>query len=654
MTASQSPARSWIVFGRKSVQRTTGSKSSLWETSLVAVGYDLPRHMATICLSPVLGIRCLGLSHIQETVTLVPVGLEVIFSLGLIFARRDAGSLRYILAAEGPAYVLLSVFSFLGHVVPVFKDNPTPFKALDIVISITSFVPILLYTIFLYLFNRRESFPRLSKRFALVSKAFLFAVIPIIVVTGEIGSFIGIKYRQDPDPDNGTLYYILGGPGLTAHEFARELLSSTLLALLTAAQALTFLLFFVRLASGLVKQRNIEDRAATEREGVLFRGQGWLVVGMKLSMCETALGWVAPSFGLLFTRRGIRLIGRACIIIGVVKGPERREEFIILDNENGNNFRSGTRKLRVSGLRLHISTPTLIETSMTQRLSRMTFLRPFRQSGLGPDPMPSTSRRVSAVPSDNRVTVVHNYGHAPTLVLNLSSPGLPTVEAIAAMSEKLRSRPVSMVVPPPLSNVAPLTAPLPRMHLRPPDNHASTSGNEGRRRSSDGSAPHRRPVRSTVDSGEMRSRRPPQTMPSSPRGPVSFLPEFATTPPNASQRARVSEERARSLQSLSRSEPDRLARDNSAASGLSTEWIASDDDDRESYIKVIGAVQPRVTPDPTRDLAVRTSIVLERLGDVVGPPAAPPSPERALLVRKDSGVLGKDDLVRVRRAKSRY
>ncbi|KAH9077561.1 hypothetical protein EDB83DRAFT_1491396 [Lactarius deliciosus] len=321
--------------------------------------------MATICLSPALGIRCLGLSHIQEAITLVPVGLEVVFSLGLIFAGRDAGSLRYILAAEGPTYVLLSVFSFLGHVVPVFKDNLTPFKALDIVISVTSFVPIPLYTIFLYLFNRRESFPRLSKRFALVSKAFLFAVIPIIVVTGEIGSFIGIKYH--PDPDNGTLYYMLGGPGLTAHEFARELLSSTSLALLTAAQALTFLLFFVRLASGLVKQRNIEDRAATEQEGVLFRGQGWLVVGMKLSMCETALGWVAPSFGLLFTRRGIRLIGRACIIIGVVKGPECREEFIILDNENGNNFRSGTRKLRVSGLRLHISTPTLIETSMTQR-----------------------------------------------------------------------------------------------------------------------------------------------------------------------------------------------------------------------------------------------------------------------------------------------
>ncbi|KAI9438039.1 hypothetical protein H4582DRAFT_1952276 [Lactarius indigo] len=632
--------------------------------------------MAAICLSPVLGLRCLGLSHIQEAITLVPAGLEVVFSLGLIFAGRDAGSLRYLLAAEGPANVLLVVLSFLGHIVPVFADNLTPFKALDIVIGATSFVPILLYTTFLYIFNRKESFPRLSKRFALVSKAFLFAVIPIIVVTNEIGSFIGIKYRSNPDPDNGNMYYQLGGPGLAAHEFARELLSSTSLALLSVAQGLTFLLFFVRLASSLVKQRNIEDSAATEREGVLFRGLGWLTVGMKLSMTETALGWVTPSFGLVLTRRGLRMIGRACIIIGVVKGPERREEFIILDNENGNNFHSGTRKLRVSGLRLHISSPTLIETSMTQRLSRMSFLRPFTRSGPDPEQMPSTSRRASAIPpgmstrtgvkprppplilkpsDDNRVTVVQGHGRAPTLVLNLSATGLPTGDAIAAMSEKLHSRPVSTVVPPPRSDAAPLTEPLPRMHLQPPEIHARISVNDGGRRSSDGSTPYRRPTASPVNSGAMQSRRPPQSMPSSPRGPVSFLPVLATTPPSALlQRARVSEERARALRSLSRSEPDRHARDNSTASGISTGWIASDGDDRESYIKAIGAVQPRVTPNPTRDLAVRTSIVLERLGDVVEPLPPPPSPEQALLVRKDSGVLGKDDLVRVRRAKSYF
>ncbi|KAI9450093.1 hypothetical protein BJY52DRAFT_1419696 [Lactarius psammicola] len=627
--------------------------------------------MATVCLSPVLGLRCLGLSHIQEAITLVPVGLEVIFSLGLIFAGRDAGRIRYLLAAEGPAFLLLSVLSFLGHVVPVFQNNLAPFKALDIVIGATSFVPILLYTTFLYLFNRRESFPRLPMRFALVAKAFLFAVIPIIAVTNEIGSFIGLSYRHDPDPNNANVYYQFSGPGLTPREFARILLSSTSQALLTVAQALTFLMLFVRIASGLVKQRSIEDRSATEQEGVLFRGLGWLAVGMKLSVLETALGWVTPSFGLVFTRRGIRMIGRACVIIGVVKGPERREEFIILDNENGRNFLSGTRKLRVSGLRLHISSPTLIETSMSQRLSRMTFLRPFAQSGSDPEQILSTSQRTSVVPlspsthtpttgakarppplilrrpsNDNRVTVIHSLGRAPTLVLNLSSTGLPSGDAIAAMSEKMHSDPVTAMVPPPHSDTAPRTAPLPRIHLNllPPENHASTSWSDKGRRSSDA-------VAGTLDSGAIQSRRPSRSMPSSPREPFTFHPAAAAIPPSAPQRARASEDRVHALQSAM---PDRHARDNSTASGLSTEWITSEEESREPYIKTIGAVQRRMTPNPTRDLAVRTSIVLERLGDVIAPPAPPPSPEQGLLVRKDSGVLGKDDLVHVRRAKSVY
>jgi hypothetical protein len=107
---------------------------------------------------------------------------------------------------------------------------------------------------------------------------------------------------------------------LSGLEFARELLGSTSLVLMTVAQGLTFILFFMGLTSGLVKLHHIESCAIAEQEGVLFRGLGWLAVGMKFSMLETAFGWITPSFGVIFLRRGIRLIGRACIIIGVVKG----------------------------------------------------------------------------------------------------------------------------------------------------------------------------------------------------------------------------------------------------------------------------------------------------------------------------------------------
>jgi hypothetical protein len=51
--------------------------------------------MGTICLSPAPNLRCVGLSLTQEVVTLVPVALEVIFSLGLALTGRDAGRCVY-------------------------------------------------------------------------------------------------------------------------------------------------------------------------------------------------------------------------------------------------------------------------------------------------------------------------------------------------------------------------------------------------------------------------------------------------------------------------------------------------------------------------------------------------------------------------------
>ena len=471
------------------------------------------------------------------------------------------------------------------------------------------------------------------------------------------------------------------------------------MALLVVAQALTFLLFLVALILGLLKQRCIEARAAIEREAVLFRGLGWLTVGIKLSMFETVFGWVTPNFYLVLLRRLLRMIGRACIIIGVVKGfvravrrflclsdildfrPERREEFIILNNENGRGYLSGTRKLTVTGLRLQISSPTLIETTMSHRFSRMTFLRPFTRSRPDSEQIPSISRPMSTVPlgpsthatkarppplilgnsSDgSHVTVIHTHGRAPTLVLNLPSMQLPSGNAIHAMSERLLSAPVLTVAPPPLSRAvtvtAPVTAPLPRSHLRPPKNYASTFRSDGVRRSSDFSAFYRRPLTdlmaSTVDSGAMQSRALHRSMPSPPRVPDDFrVPPPPTGIPRAPRRALASEDQTPASQSSTRTQPERRTTETSPASGLSTEWITSEADS----IKAVGAVQPRMTPNPTRDLAVRTSIVIERLGEIVEPPSPPPAPDLgANLVRKDSGVLGKDDLVRMRRAKSVY
>lgn len=366
--------------------------------------------------------------------------------------------------------------------------------------------------------------------------------------------------------------------------------------------------------------------------------------------------------------------------------PESREEFIIFDTENGREFLSGTRKLRVSGLRLHISSPTLVDTSMTRRLSHMMFLRPFARSSPDPEPRPSASRRTSVVSSspispptgsprtarknrppplilspltsdEHHVTVIQSLGRAPTLVLRLSSTVLPSGDAIATMSEHLRSVPASAVLPPPLMDAAPLTEPLPRINLRPPpEEDTSLSGSDNMRRSSVVTMPHRIPIAS-ADSEALQRREPSRSMPSSPRASDTLIPAFALTPhPLPRHRAPPSEDRGSTLRSTSQSD----VRDHSAVSGISTEWISSDASPREPQvnIKTVDSGQPQVTPGPnssTRDLSLRTSIVLERLGEIVGPSAPPPTPELGGgLVRKDSGVLSKDDLKRMRRAKSVY
>jgi hypothetical protein len=72
--------------------------------------------MAGICLSPILGLRCLGLSHVQEAVTLVPICLEVIFSLGLVIAGRDAG--RFVYDPSEPVVLLIGTYTEFGTCLP--------------------------------------------------------------------------------------------------------------------------------------------------------------------------------------------------------------------------------------------------------------------------------------------------------------------------------------------------------------------------------------------------------------------------------------------------------------------------------------------------------------------------------------------------------
>ncbi|KAI0265350.1 hypothetical protein BC834DRAFT_182113 [Gloeopeniophorella convolvens] len=426
--------------------------------------------MGSVCFSPVPILRCDGLSRAEEAIVLAPVGLEVIFSLGLIFAGRHAGKTRFILAAEAPCYLLLAVLDYLGHVVPVFQTSLVAYKSLDIAVGAASFIPILLFTSYLYLFKRKEVFPHFPKRFILVANAFALVVIPVILVTNDIGSFMGITYRMAPEPISHTAGKQLAvGSYITSFQFAREFVTSTSLALMATYEAVTFFVFFLRLASSFWTQRNIEQRAATENEGVLFQGMGWLAIGMKLAAVESVIGFATTSFGVVLTRRILRMLGRACVIIGVVKGPDRKEDFFIYDNERGNAFLSGTRKLDSSGNQLNISSPQFVDSSMTQRLSRMAPIRRPIATFVSPGPVSPTSLafgrkspsqmpggalfdayektrppplKLARLSGESHVTVVRGRGRAPTLILNLPQVDLPSGDTLAAMSEKQANTPI--------------------------------------------------------------------------------------------------------------------------------------------------------------------------------------------------------------------
>ncbi|KAI0034797.1 hypothetical protein K488DRAFT_83641 [Vararia minispora EC-137] len=330
--------------------------------------------------------------------------------------------------------------------VPTFQTSLSSFRSLDIFIGAASFTPILFFTLFLYLFKRTEFFPAFPTRFTFVSNLFAVLVVPFLFVTNEVGSFIGNDYavvQFQTVPPSSPQFAV--GSHNHAAETARLFFDSIALALMAAFSISTFLVFFIRLSASVVNQRRIEDEGGTQEETYLFKGTGWMALGLVFASAETLAGFASGSFGLFFTRRLLRMLGRACVAIGVVKGPDRRLQFDMLDNEK----RDGRRK---STMRLRIGAPLLVDSS--RRISQLMGIdltrgRDSMQPGTGTGTVPLVPNSIpfpmaqetplsrypnppdmSSVKSSQRVTVSLRRGRAPTLILRLSDNNLPSPTAI--------------------------------------------------------------------------------------------------------------------------------------------------------------------------------------------------------------------------------
>jgi len=394
--------------------------------------------MGSFCLSSASILRCESLTRIQAQVLIIPTAIEVIFSTSLIFTNWGSGRRHLLLTVEGWIYFALALLELLSHIIPAARDNMMVFKNIDIILAATSFLPILFYTVFLYLFSRADLTNTLPQRFQRLSSFTLLIFIPPIIGFNEVASFIGITYRVIVDGSTNILAIGFNGE---KNQLLWTFFTSLTLALLTSYQAITFCFAFYRLIKAFIDQRRIETSSSDRNH--LFKGIGWITGGLKLGAIETIIGFAQGSFGAALTRRMLRFLARAFICIGLVKGLDSVEDFRALHEEMQTNRKeekmktSANKQFRRSRIRPFISNP---------RVSTFRHLSPtataFHSTPHAPRGFPGIqdSASVKGEKSSERVTVHFEEGNAPTLHLRFSSLDLPSPGLIV---ENIKSRPPS-------------------------------------------------------------------------------------------------------------------------------------------------------------------------------------------------------------------
>ncbi|KAL0946281.1 hypothetical protein HGRIS_012532 [Hohenbuehelia grisea] len=413
--------------------------------------------MASLCFSAASTLRCASFTLLQYKLLIIPPAIELIFATSLIVTNWGRGWRHLLLTAEGWIYFALALVDLLSHLFPAAQDDLTTFRTLDLVLAATSFLPILFYTLFIFLFTRAELLNTLPKRFQRVSKVALMLFIPTIIASNELASFLGISFQLIEGP---TRNIIAAGFNDPKDETVWTFFTGLTLALLTAYQAINFCFAFYRLIKAFVSQRQIEDGDVRDRN-TLFRGIGWITGGLKLGAIETIIGFAQDAgFGAALTRRILRLLSRAFFIIGVAKGLDSVEDFNLVRSDLQYSARPKMR--RASDLRLLISNPRF--STFRQLSPKATDFRAPVSSAEKPtgvrsilpqpqtrteNPFDSSDDREKALAEFSRLrhlernvkrVTVRTNGGAPTLHMRLSTLDLPSPSVIA---ESIKSRPNS-------------------------------------------------------------------------------------------------------------------------------------------------------------------------------------------------------------------
>ena len=285
-------------------------------------------------------------------------------------------------------------------------------------------------------------------------------------------------------------------------------------------------------------------------------------------------------------------------------------------------------------------------------------------------PMPLELGRVSSTSFESHVSVVRSHGRAPTLVLRLSPTDLPSGDMLAAISANMTDTATTDYVFPdlmPFSVPEPHSAPLPRLTGRPsgsrsgpPDSESSRSS-WSRERSRIGPSrptsppPAVPPLPPNVSpTTSMHTFMPLHTPPSPSREPFispSSLPE-PDPEPTTSVVAGIRPDSG--VLGRQRSTRSRRAISTSTVGDMSIDWIVPESSSTAATrFKGIGTAPIRMTHASMSAGAVRSSVAIERqesAGETLRESGSGGGGLRRERARRDSGVLGVDDLARVRRS----
>ncbi|KAF8960898.1 hypothetical protein BDZ97DRAFT_1921786 [Flammula alnicola] len=313
--------------------------------------------MGSICLSSASILRCASLTQLQNILLIIPTALEVIFSTSLIFVNWKGGRRHLLLTAEGWIYLALSVIGLLSNILPGVRDNLSVFRAFDLGIGVASFLPIFLYTFFYFILTSNELVETLPNRLKNVAKLSLILFVPAIITFNEIASFVGVTIRNIPPPDNPASTQTMIAIGFTSNreETLWAFFTNVTLTLLVVFQAAVFCFAFFRLCRALLHQRRIENEGSDKAHFV--NGTGWLCAAAKLGALESVVGFAGGGFGIAFTRRIMRMLARACLCQGLVKGVDAVEDFNAVQRELTLSKTNSRGNQRASRLLQFISNP---------------------------------------------------------------------------------------------------------------------------------------------------------------------------------------------------------------------------------------------------------------------------------------------------------